>query len=250
MNNTQRILLAIYLLFTLLVTTLDHLFPGADVVQYVKFATMASLFISVLVMRKHCREQKVLTLAFFFMVIADSFSVFSTALHSLSWNLKPLGAGGFLLAYLCLIYVYQKHFKIAWTELIVAVPIAAVYLTALLLLRHYVDGTVFTATAVFGAVLGWMTWNGLCTIFRNYYSMKVSCLIAISASLMLVSDLAVAVSFFDPQYSGTFIPWLKNIVWGAYIPAWTLLAAVAAEENPLMRSGADSKNPLRNPPTL
>lgn len=233
MNNAQRVLLAVYLPFTILILVFDNLYPAADVVQYVKYAVMTTLFLAVLVMQKRCREQRLLALAFFFMDIADFFSVFSTTLHSIPWNLKPLGAVGFLLAYLCLIYVYHKHFRIRWAEVIAAVPIVAVCSTALFQLGQYVGGPVWTGAAIFIAVLGWMTWSGICTIFRHYYSTKASCLIAISATLMLVSDLAVGTAFFAPQYSETLIPWLKNIIWGTYIPAWLILAAVVSEKSPL-----------------
>lgn len=103
----------------------------------------------------------------------------------------------------------------------------------LLLLRPYVDGVVLVGAMLFGMVLCYMTWSGISTIFWQYYDLKTACLIAISASLILVSDLAVGIASFHPQYSGMFIPWLKNTVWATYIPAWTLLAAVVSEEHPL-----------------
>lgn len=233
MNNTQRVLLAIYLPFTILVLIFDHLYPEADAVQYVKYAVMTTLFFSVLIMQKQCREQRILVLAFFFMVIADLLSVFSPTLHFINCNLKPLGSVGFLLAYLCLIIVYQKNFRIGQVEISAAVPIAALYIVGLLLLRPYVDKVILVGAMLFGVVLCYMTWSGINTIFWQYYGLKTARLMAISASLILISDLAVGIASFHPQYSGMFIPWLKNIVWAAYIPAWTLLAAVVSEEHPI-----------------
>ncbi|MCL5057794.1 MAG: hypothetical protein M1130_07340 [Actinobacteria bacterium] len=47
--------------------------------------------------------------------------------------------------------------------------------------------------------------------------------------LILISDIGVANNVFNPAYSSIIVPWLQNIIWGTYIPAWTLMAVNIAE---------------------
>jgi hypothetical protein len=72
MNKKQRLLFAVYLPMTFIILILDNIYPGKDAVQYLKYATMITLFLFVSSMRKKYREQKTMALAFFFMVLADN----------------------------------------------------------------------------------------------------------------------------------------------------------------------------------
>lgn len=231
MNNTQRILLAIYLPITVLVLIFDHLYPGEDMVQYLKYTTMITLFLSVIILKKKFHEQKIMAAAFFFLVIADFFLVFSTTLDNPKINLAPFGIGGFLFAYLCLIVAYQKNFKVGLAEIIAAISVLITFLYVFVSLLPYVHGPMLIGTLIFGIVLCYMTWSAICTVFRNYYYPKAALLIALSGILMFICDMGVAFSLFHPLYSGDPVPWLKNIIWGAYIPGWTLLAVIISEEN-------------------
>lgn len=228
MNNTQRMLLAVYLPFTLLLLIFDHVFPGADVVQYVKYTVMLTMFLSVVCIRKKYREQKTMAAAFFFMVVGDFFLVFSTTLH-LETNLAPLGMAGFLLAYLLLISACQKEFRLHKAELLTALLLALLFGGVLSLLKPYIHGLMFIGTLVFGLVLCYMTWTLISTVYRGYFSRKTAVILALSGSLMFICDLGVAVSMFYPAYAGTFVPWLKNIIWAAYVPGWTFLAVAVSE---------------------
>lgn len=221
--------LVVYLSMTAVILVLDHICPGADGVAAFKYAVMVSLFLSVLFTKKRFPEQRLMTLALFFAVVADFFLVFSTTLH-LQRDLTPLGIAGFFAAYLCLIAAYQKNFKVGRGEILSAVPIAAVFLYAFFSLQAYVKGPVLIGLAVFGMVLCYMAWTSVCTVFRNYFHPKSARLIALSGILMFICDLGVAYSLFHPAFAGGFDPWLKNIIWGAYIPGWTLLRVLIAEE--------------------
>jgi hypothetical protein len=228
MNNTQKTLLAVYLPLTLLLLIFDHLYPAADMVQYLRYTVMITLFLSVTSMSKKYQEQRIMAIAFFFVVIADFFLVFSTTWH-LSIDLSPLGGMGFLLAYLCLIAAYQRNFRIGWPEVLSAIPIALIFFWVFLILKPYVQGPMLIGALLFGIVLCYMTWTAVSTVYRGYYSPKIARLLALSGSLMFISDMGVAISMFHPDYAGVFVPWLKNFVWATYVPGWTLLALVISD---------------------
>lgn len=230
MNNTQRILLAIYLPFTFLVLVFDHLYPGAEFVQYIKYTLMTTLFLSVIIARKKYPVQKVMATAFLFMVIADFFLVFSTTIDNLQTDLSPLGIAGFLIAYLFLITAYQRNFSVNKAVIITAVPFILIYIYVFLTLLPNLKGIMLIGTLIFGVVLCWMAWSSICTIYRGYYSEKAALMIALSGILMFIGDIGVAYSIFHPLYAGIHVPWLKNVIWATYIPGWTLLAVVINEE--------------------
>lgn len=230
MSNSQRTLLAVYLPMILLILIFDHLYPGADMVNYLKYTVMITLFLSVTSIRKKYPEQRTMALAFLFMVIADFFLVLSPTFH-LEVDLSPLGIGGFLLAYLCLITAYQKNFKLGRVELLSALPIALVFFWVYLTLWPYVHGLMLIGTSIFGIVLCYMTWTAVCTVSRGYFSPGAARLLALSGILMFICDLGVAMSMFHPLPTQVFVPWLKNIIWAAYVPGWTILAVVINEEN-------------------
>lgn len=231
MSNTQRILLAIYLPITVLILILDNLYPGVHIVKYIKYTIILTLFFAVISIQKRYREQKILALSYFFIIIADFFFGISRILDNLKINLSLFGIVGFLLAYLCLIYVYQKNFKVDIEEIMAVIPILLIFLYICISLKPYVKGPVLIGTIIFGFILCYMTWSAICTVFRGYFSTKTSILIALSGSLMFICDIGVAFTLFHPYYSKVFVPWLNNIIWAAYIPGWTLLAVIISEEN-------------------
>lgn len=207
MNNTQKSLLVIYLPLTFVILIFDHIYPNENVVLYLKYTTMITLFLSSMIIKKKFHDQKIMALSFIFLVIA-----------------------GFLFAYICLIIAYQKNFKIGKGEIIAGIPMAIIFLYVFFSLKPYVYGFMFIGSLIFFMVLCYMTWTGICTLFRNYFTWKISKLIAVSSILMFICDIGVAFSFFHPAYSKEFIPWLQNIIWAAYIPGWTLLAVIINED--------------------
>jgi len=48
---------------------------------------------------------------------------------------------------------------------------------------------------------------------------------------MLICDISVAHTLFNPAFVGQFIPWLKNIIWFSYVPAWTLIVYISTKED-------------------
>ncbi len=237
MNNAQRILLAVYLPLTLLILRFDQLYPGEAAVQYLKYTVMTALFIAVSSIRKKHWEQKLMAVSFLFLVIADFFLVFAATIENLKLDLTPLGIGGFLIAYLFLIAAYQRNFKLGKAEIITAIPVSGTFIYVFLSLKPFVVGPMLVGTLIFGIVLSYMTWSAVCTLFRHYYRPAIAGLIALSGILMFICDLGVAYSLFHPLYAGGHVSWLKNIIWGAYIPGWTLLAVVICAEDLRMPLG-------------
>jgi hypothetical protein len=226
--------LVIYLPITLLILIFDNIYAKEDMVLYLKYTIMITLFLSAVTMQKKFREQKIMALSFFFLVIADFFLVFINTIHNLKMDFSPFGVAGFLCAYLCLIVAYQKNFKVGKAEIAIAIPIMIIFSCVFISLRPYVKGLMLIGMLIFGVVLCYMTWTSICTIFRSYFNPESARLIAISGSLMFICDIGVAFSLFHPIYSKIFVPWLSNIIWAAYIPGWTLLAVIISENNLLI----------------
>lgn len=231
MNNTQKVLLSIYIPITFLILILDDIFTGENIVLYLKYTVVITLFLCAITMKKRFKEQKIMTVSLFFIVIADFFLVFSNTLTYLNINLVPFGIAGFFFAYLCLIAAYQKNFSFKKSESIAAMLIIFIYIFVFIILKPYVKGVMFIGTAVFLFTLCYMTWTSICTIFRKYYSPKVSKIIAVSGVFMLICDIGVGFGLFYPVHSNLIFIMLKNIVWAVYIPAWALLDVIIAEEN-------------------
>lgn len=228
MNSTQKRLLIIYFPLTILVLILDHIYPDAKMILRLKYAIMVTLFLSSVIVSKKFLEQKIMALSLFFLVIGDFFLVFYYTLD-FKIDLSSIGAAGFLCAYICLIIAYQKNFKIGIKEIIAGILMLAILLYIFFSLSPYVHGAILAGGVIFSLVLSYMTWTGICTLFRSYFTKKVSKLIAISSILMFICDMGVAFSRFYPIHSKSFMPWLQNIIWAAYIPGWTLLVVVIAD---------------------
>ncbi|ADL52254.1 lysoplasmalogenase family protein [Clostridium cellulovorans] len=230
MNNTQRVLLVIYILLTGLILFLDRTYPKEDIIIYLKYTIIVTLFLSSIIVEKQYKEQKIMALSFFFVVIADFFLVLCDTFVYTTKVIEPLGAMGFLFAYLCLISVYRKKLKITKLEIIVAIPLIIVFVYSVILLSPYISGLMFIGALIFGIVLCLMTWLSIVTIFNRYYSTKASLLIGFSGILMFICDMAVALSRFHPLFSGDYRMSIANVIWTSYIPGWTLLAVVINEK--------------------
>ncbi|OPJ58510.1 lysoplasmalogenase family protein [Clostridium chromiireducens] len=232
MNNAQRILMAIYFPITILILIFDNIYPKENMVLYLKYAIMVTLFLSAITIKKKFFEQKLMALSFFFLVIADFFLVFAYTIQNLKIDLSPFGILGFLCAYLCLIVAYQKEFKLGKAEILIAILFIIIFIVVFCILIPYINNVVMKAgILIFGAVLSYMTWTSVCTIFRNYFTKKASWIIAVSGSLMFICDVGVAFSIFYPPFVMQHTPWLTNIIWIAYIPGWTLLAVLICEKD-------------------
>ncbi len=231
MNNAQRVLLSVYLPLTVFILILDNFFTGYDLVQYVKYITVVTLYLAAQWVNKIGNEQQLMSLALLCVAIADLFLVLLPTITGFDYTVA--GSAGFAAAYLCLIGANRKNYRIGVGEVISAILLVSISLAVLATLPlSEIPVWKLVGVLCFGVILNYMAWTSICTIFRRYYRIKIALLLAISAILMLVSDLAVAYVHFNLQYTALYQPWMQNVVWAAYIPAWTLLAVVISEDNP------------------
>ena len=75
MNNMQKSLLVIYLPITFLIVILDHMYSNENIVLFLKYTTMITLFLSSIIIKKKFYVQKIMAL---------SISLFPRVLHSYS----------------------------------------------------------------------------------------------------------------------------------------------------------------------
>ncbi len=234
MINTQKILLTIYLPFTFLIILYDNIFPQENMVYYLKYFIIGTLMLSALISKQEYpehHEKKWMALSLVFVFIGDFFLVFLNTIYSIDHNLDKLGVVGFMFAYICLIKAYKTKSKNKSKDLKIAIPVVIAFTFTIVIIKPYLEGFIFLPTLAFTAVIYYMMWNAICTLNRGYYSKKTSWLITISSILMVVCDTGVALSNIYPKYSVTYIPLLKNIIWGSYIPAWTLIVVIINEKN-------------------
>lgn len=231
MQKNQKQLLTVYLPITMLFILLDNLCPEVPWVNYLKFVSIISLFLVALRTVKHHAEQKILTAALFFVAVGDFFLVFCKTFFDSSERTLPFGILGFTIAYLLLIAAFRKGGKIGWPRAAAAVPILALAVPAVLRLFPHIEGILKYGLTIFIIILCFTSWTCLCTIWEGYYSRQSSGRIALAGILMLICDLGVGLSLFDPNFSGEFVNWLKNIIWGSYVPAWTLIVMTVQEKN-------------------
>lgn len=236
MNNIQRLILAIYLTFTLFFVVADNIYSADYLVRAFKWLTVLTIFMAAFSIRKRFNEQKLMTFAALFVVIGDFFLGFGGSIQSLKSLDIPLGMLGYMVSYIILIMALQKNFSISKKNLLAIVPVALVFIPVFLHLSRFVIGPMFAATSVFGLVLCYMCWTSLCCLLRGYFSRKAAWLLALSGSLIFISDLAVAIALFDPLFKGHFIPLLENIIWITFVPAWALILSTVAEENLIVQS--------------
>ncbi len=230
MNKVQKLILSVFLPMTGLFIALDNFFPGAPYVNYIKFVTIITLFLITLGINKKYPEQKILTVAMFFVVAGDFFLVFCKTYFA-SEKFPLYGVLSFSAAYLLVILAFQKNFKIGRFEAAAALPVLIITVPVVIILLPFVSGLIKYGLLIFIFVLCYCSWTCICTLSRGYFAPRSSHRIALAGFLMLICDLGVGLSSFHPCFNGTFVPLIKNIIWGSYIPAWTLIAVTIAEKN-------------------
>ncbi len=231
MNSPQKRIFLFFLPLTLLILLLDPTGPYFEWVQFVRYGTVLALGLTVAAAPKPYPEQRIMAPAFFFMALGDFFLVFIHTFKSVPWDLSGLGILSFLAGYLFLIKAYQKNTARVTAELWVLVPYLSLSLWIGWTLFPYVRGVFRLLGAAFLAVLCLMAWRAATTLFQHRYSRKAAIMIAASGSLMYLCDAGIAFSLFHPFYSVTYIAWLKNMVWAAYLTGWSLAAMVIAEDD-------------------
>ena len=236
MNNAQRVILATYPIFTGLIL-LSEYYSEPNFAAYLKIAVMLALTISAIWLAKSCGEQEIMALAFIFMALGDFFFVIPPTRDDL---LIPYGIASFLVAYLCLIVAFQKNVSLGLAEIIIALPILAVFLYLADLLKPFLALPLFIGTVLFAALLCYMTWTAICTLPRRYFSTKTAWFIALGACLIFASDIRLAYEVFYPLLDNLLVIEASHFVRGPFVAGWVLLAVAVAEDQPLKVSGLDN----------
>lgn len=234
MNKKQKKIIKIYIPLTLLLLILDIIFPKQNLVSYLKYATMITLFLIALRTHKKYLVQKYMNIALFFVVVADFFLVFCNTIPNLKYKVIPLGVISFMIAYIFLIIAFNRKFKIDLNNILALLPILCIYIPIYMILYPYVQGILYVIINIFGIILCYMTWTMVSTIFRGYYNRKISVYIAFSGFLIFISDILVANSLFNPLFVGKYVVWLKTMIWLSYVPAWILIVLIIVDNNLLI----------------
>lgn len=232
MNARQKILLTVFLSLTVVILILDNLCPGDKKISYVKFTTVFFLFMSAFFCRKRYREQVMLYIAVFFSMIGDFFlSICNVNILSMAGKAGVFGGMSFFLAYLALIAAFMKGHGAGKGGVLASAPVLALAVPVFLMIQPYIRQELYWGVVIFTFVLGFMAWAAICTMFRGYYSTGAARRLALAGYLIMASDSGVALAQFNPAFAGHFTPWLENIIWGTYVPAWTLVVVTIAGED-------------------
>lgn len=240
MKTVQNLVFSLYLLLSILLSILDHLYPGQYIVRCCKFSIIASIFLLALIIRKRFPEQALMTLSLFFITLGDSIFVLSNTLRHYDRFAAPLGGFSFLVAYIILIALFQKGSRINFRQAPGLIPVLAVYIPVFLLCYPYVVGFKFLVVFTFSLFLCYMAWRAICTTIERYYMARISYYMAAAGYLILISDLAVGLAVFYPPFSGRFLAWLESIIWVSFIMAWTFIFLIISEKNSFYSGGSAS----------
>lgn len=231
MNKRWKAYPALVYLLTALIIMLDNLCPDARAVNLVKFFTMLWLFFVSLFCRKKYREQVILGIAVFLALLGVFFlnicNIFYTAMYG---KAGVFGAMSFFLAYLVLLHAFMRGSRAGRGGIFAAVLVLSLALPVSLAVLPHVGQELIGGVALFALVLCFMAWSAICTIFRGHYSPGAARSLALAGYLILISDSGVALAQFHPAFAGHFTPWLQNIIWGTYIPAWALIVGVVRRD--------------------
>lgn len=240
LNRVQRGLAIVCLPIVVLDIGLDFLVPGSGLAAWGHYLPMLGLLAVAVRIRGKSRRQMLMTLAVWWMVIADIFLVLTGEIPLDRRCSEPLGVACFGLAYLHLIVAYRHRAIRGRHALLTAGVIIAVSLSAAGLAWPQVPSGQRPGAALFVLILSAMTWLAVCANGRpgagsdtpaarpqNPY--RSGRLTALSGILMFVCDLGVALRNYLPAGLGQLEPLLVIVVWSAYVPAWTLLVILMAE---------------------
>jgi hypothetical protein len=235
MPALDRWLYWIFLPFTGCILILNHLYSDTATLNYVRFSAVLSIFLVVLIhfvqMRGSPTSHRAILVALLFASIAEFFLSYIRTRPELVFDNLIIGMGFFMLAYLSLTRHFNKSFRLGKSEFLTAlIFLIILFFIQTTLILAFADGFMKIAAFLYSIVLCLMVWSGICTLFKAAFSQKESKQMALASILIFISDLGIAYSLFHPAYAGQFIPWLEDLIWVTYLPAWTLLAVTAVQE--------------------
>ena len=235
MNNIQRNIISAYVIIASILVFTDFLFPGKSCINLLKFVITFSLFFISLCQKKNYKEQWMMFIAHFFVVIADYFFVLSKWLKDgrISNLDKLCGTLFFLIAYLLLIKTWGKNCKhnLGPGEFVLGLLILILFWPVVATISPHLKIPLKLGALLFGLVLYLLVWCGISTGLRGYYGRNTSRFIGLASCLIFISDVAVAHASLNPAFSDKFVSWLSALIWITYIPAWSIIAALIGARN-------------------
>lgn len=226
----------------ILLVILRVLVPGNAFVGFFQYGICLALAISILTARKHTRIQKRLGLSLIFLLLGDFFLIFVVALRQPPINMKigidcfPFGILAFLAAYAIMISAYLKNITLSWRSVLIMLPILALFIFEVIFVSPHVQGILLIGLILFGVVLCCLAWSGINTILSRHYTRQAAWQMAISASLIMLGDLAVGFNQFHPLFTSAgsdFGKWLDAFIVLIYLPGWVLVGIIACQDKPI-----------------
>lgn len=241
MNKAQRVLLAVFLAFTVFSLFFTSLYRDSDPVWYFRFSLRLTMFLTVLALMKRSREHVLIMLALLSSVVSDYYFLLALTFKAEIPNRQIYGMLGFTLTYVFLTAAFSHQFRPGKKEALTLVPFGLTFLLVFLQLRPYVRGIMFPAALVLGVILCWFAMTMVSVLYRKTYSRKIAWLLALAGVIAFASDMVVAFTLFHPAFN-TFIEWVQNFVWGTYMTAWTLLVVVMADDQHSVQKNSESRS--------
>ncbi len=247
MNRIQLFLAILYGLLTLLIL-LCHLIFGKGWPSLVLcFSIRFSMVVAAFLLPSALRERRRLRMAFLFTLVADFFFELMRLLDPAMPHRELYGMMGFLLAYFFLTESFSSQLRVTKREILTLIPFFSVFLLLFRSLSRYARGPMVGGGIAIGLMLSLTAMATVSTLYRGYFSEAAARLIAVAGSLMFCSDLLVAGSIYHPDFKA-FRVWKENLIWGTYVPAWTLLLLLLAEDRPYGKVGIAGRG-ISNLPT-
>lgn len=235
MNANQKLLLALFLPYSILILGMMAAFPGHGFLKYPQLAGMVALCLFVLAGEKPTWVHRWMAVGYLFMVAGDVVFIFPRN--------YMIGIGLYLMSYVfVLLALARKGRPALWQwALLAALVLIFAGVAANLLLPH-ATGVLFAAALVFSVILVAMCWVTVSTLRQPRFSRTAARLFAAGGLSILGSDVGVAYLVFDPAFAG-YTLWLELWVRATFMAGWLFFtlalgqAAPAASAEAAGRSG-------------
>jgi len=228
MNRIQRLVLVTFLPLTVIELILVYIYDTSNLVRCVQFAGTVLLFMVAVFVKKEYKEQKILVFGFLFSVIGDFFMILLPVIRK-DADSNMLGIVCFLLAYVFVIWTFNRNIRIKLSDALLALPFIAAITYYFATMTQYIKGTLFIAVLLFSIIITIMAWTSVCTLVRGYFTRRIAIIAAIAAVALFSSDMGVAYALFYPPLKGSV--WLEIFIRATYVPGWTLLLLVVCDKN-------------------
>lgn len=224
MNATQKLLLAIFLPYSILILGMMAAFPGHGFLKYPQLAGMVALCLFVLAGEKPDWVHRWMAVGFVFMVAGDVVFIFPRN--------YMIGIGLYLLSYVFVVLaLFRKGRPAAVQWLLLAALVLVFTGVAFNLLLPHATGGLLVAALVFSAILIAMCWTAFSTLRQPRFAPPAARLFAAGGFAILGSDVGVAYLVFDPAFSG-YVLWLELWVRATFMAGWLLFTLALGQASP------------------